>query len=163
GPPPFVPPSPTRAYAAGALAQLLEVVADFPFEQEAHKAAWVAALLTPLARFTFTGPSPLFLVDANVRGAGKGLLLDCVARIVTGERFTVATYTDDEDEMRKRITALVLGGERLVLLDNLAGKFGSATLDAALTGTSWGDRVLGSNRIVKAPLYMTWFATGNNV
>ena len=32
-----------------------------------------------------------------------------------------------------------------------------------LTATSWEDRLLGVNRIVRAPLYVTWFATGNNV
>jgi hypothetical protein len=149
--------------ALAARDQLLDVVADFPFENEAHRAAWLAALLTPLARFAFEGPAPLFLVDANVRAAGKGLLLDCISRIVTGERFTVATYTDDEDELRKRITSLVLAGDRLVLFDNLAGKFGNAVLDAALTGTSWKDRVLGVNRLAEAPLYLTWYATGNNV
>jgi hypothetical protein len=142
---------------------LLEVVADFPFEREVHRAAWLAALLTPMARFAFVGPAPLFLVDANVRAAGKGLLLDTISRIVTGERFTIATYTSDEDELRKRITSLVLAGDRLVLFDNLEGKFGNAVLDAALTGTAWKDRILGANRIAEAPLYMTWYATGNNV
>jgi hypothetical protein len=43
------------------------------------------------------------------------------------------------------------------------GKFGNAVLDAALPGTAWEDRLLGVNRMVKAPLYMTWYATGNNV
>src|SRR5262249_40103574 len=92
-----------------------EVVGDFPFAGDCHRAAWLAALLTPLARFAFAGPSPLFLVDSNVRGAGKGRLLDCISRIVTGERFTIATYTGAEDELRKRITSLVLAGDRLVL------------------------------------------------
>jgi hypothetical protein len=142
---------------------LLEAVEDFPFERHVHRAAWLAALLTPLARFAFTGPSPLFLVDANVRAAGKGLSLDTISRIVTGERFTVATYTDDEEELRKRITSLVLAGDRLVLFDNLAGRFGNAVLDAALTGTSWKDRLLGINRMAEGPLYITWYATGNNV
>ena len=142
---------------------LLEAVEDFPFERQVHKAAWLAALLTPLARFAFTGPSPLFLVDANVRAAGKGLSLDTISRIVTGERFTIATYTNDEDELRKRITSLVLAGDRLVLFDNLTGSFGNAVLDAALTGTAWKDRALGVNRMAEGPLYMTWYATGNNV
>src|SRR5262249_59270502 len=96
-------------------------------------------------------------------GSGKGLLLDCICRIITGERFTIATYTADEDELRKRITSLVLAGDRLVLFDNLEGKFGNAVLDAALTGTAWKDRLLGVNRTTDAPLYMTWYATGNNV
>lgn len=160
---PPIPERPSRAEALAARDLLLEVVADFPFERAEHKAAWLAALLTPLARFAFTGPAPLFLVDANVRAAGKGLLLDTIARIVTGERFTIATYTNDEDELRKRITSLVLAGDRLVLFDNLGGRFGNAVLDAALTGTAWKDRVLGANRMAEAPLYMTWYATGNNV
>jgi hypothetical protein len=160
---PPIPDAPTRAEAVAALGELLEVVGDFPFERNVHQAAYVAALLTPLARFAFAGPAPLFLVDANVRAAGKGLLLDTIARIITGERFTIATYTSDEDELRKRITSLVLAGDRLVLFDNLEGKFGNAVLDAALTGTAWKDRVLGVNRMAEAPLLMSWYATGNNV
>src|SRR5262249_8600309 len=84
-------------------------------------------------------------------------------RIVTGERFAIATYTEDDDELRKRITGLVLSGERMVLFDNLVGKFGGAVLDAVLTGTTWTDRLLGFNRIVQAPLYLCMYATGNNV
>ena len=160
---PDVPESPTHAEAVAACDELLGVVSDFPFDTPAHKAAWLAALLTPLARFAFAGPAPLFLVDANTRGAGKGLLLDCIARILTGDRFTVAAYTADEDELRKRITSLTISGDRLVLFDNLEGRFGNATLDAALTATSWEDRLLGVNRMVRAPLLATWFATGNNV
>ena len=157
------PESPTHAQAVAARDALLGVVCDFPFDREDHKAAWLAALLTPLARFAFAGPAPLFLVDANTRGSGKGLMLDCIARILTGERFTVATYTSDEDELRKRITSLAISGDRLVLFDNLEGRFGNATLDAALTATHWQDRLLGVNRIVQAPLFVTWYATGNNV
>jgi hypothetical protein len=154
---------PGKPEALAARDRLLDVVGDFPFEAAAHRAAWLAGLLTPLARFAFTGPSPLFLVDSNVRGAGKGLLLDTISRIVTGQRFTIASYTHDEDELRKRITSLVLAGDRLVLFDNLDGRFGNAVLDAALTGTAWKDRILGVNRMAEAPLYMTWYATGNNV
>lgn len=163
GSPPTIPLSPSHADALRARDRLLEVVADFPFAGAIYKAAWLAGLLTPLARFAYTGPATLFLVDANIRAAGKGLLLDIIALIATGERFTIATYTNDEDELRKRITSIVVGGDRLVLFDNLDGKFGNGVLDAALTGTSWRDRMLGFNRMVEAPMYMTWFATGNNV
>jgi hypothetical protein len=160
---PDVPERPTKDDAVAACEKLLGVVQDFPFASQTHRAAWVAALLTPLARFAFTGPSPLFLADANVRGAGKGLMLNAIAQIVTGAEFATATYTNDEAELRKRITSLALKGDRLVLLDNLAGKFGNAVLDAALTSTRWEDRVLGGNRMFRGPLYVTWYATGNNV
>ena len=94
-------PSPSHADAQASLNLILDLVADFPFKAPCHRSAWVASLLTPLARFAFAGPAPLFLVDANVRAAGKGLLLDVVSRIINGERFTVATYTSDEDELRR--------------------------------------------------------------
>jgi hypothetical protein len=160
---PAIPESPRKDQAIAARDALFEVVCDFPLQKPAHKASWLAAVLTPLARFAFAGPAPLFLVEASCRGAGKGLLLNCSSQIIRGDNFTVATYTQDEDELRKPITALALAGDRLVLFDNLDGKFGNATLDAALTTTSWKDRLLGVNRVIEAPLYMTWFATGNNV
>ena len=160
---PDMPEHPTKDDAVAARKELLGVVRDFPFASKAHKAAWLAGMLTPLARFAFAGPSPLFLVDANVRGAGKGLLLNAIAHVITGTEFSTATYTNDEAELRKRITSLAMKGDRLVLFDNLAGKFGNAVLDAALTTTCWEDRVLGGNHIFRGPLYVTWFATGNNV
>ncbi len=63
----------------------------------------------------------------------------------------------------KRITAIAIEGDRLVLLDNLEGKFGNGTIDRLLTATTWKDRVLGENRQIEMPLWATWFATGNNV
>jgi hypothetical protein len=155
--------NPKKGDAQKAVATLLEPLCDFPFADRIHQAAWLAALLTPLARFGFEGPAPFFLVDSNVRGAGKGLLLHAISYIITGERFTVASYTRDGDELRKRITSLALAGERLVLFDNLSGPFGDAVLDAALTATSWSDRLLGCNRMTRVPLYCTWYGTGNNV
>jgi hypothetical protein len=160
---PAIPDHPSREDAVAARDLLLQILVDFPLAQPMYRAAWLAALLTPLARFAFAGPAPLFLIDANVRGAGKGLLVDTIATVVTGQRATVAAYTADEDELRKRITSLVLAGDRLVLLDNLEGRFGCAVLDAALTATSWKDRLLGASRIVEAPMIATWYATGNNV
>jgi hypothetical protein len=140
-----VPDCPTLDDAIRARDELLDVVCDFPFERAEHRAAWLAALLTPLARFAFAGPAPLFLVDANTRGAGKGLSLDCIARVVTGERFVVAVYTDDQDELQADHVAGD-GGRPAGAVRQPGGKFGDATLDAALTATTWKDRVLGTNR-----------------
>lgn len=160
---PAVPDRPTRDDVAAAVGVLAEVVADFPFDVPAHRAAWVAGLLTPLAWFSFRGPAPLFLIDANVRAAGKGLLADTAALILTGRRFPVMNYTPDREELRKRITSLAVAGERLVLLDNLAGTVGNDVLDMALTAELWKDRLLGGNRVYHGPLNLSWWATGNNV
>lgn len=116
-----VPDAPNAADVAAAVETLLDPLANFPFQTPAHRAAWVAGLLTPLVRFAFAGPAPFFLIDGNVRGVGKGLLADVAALILTGRRFSVMNYTNDREELQKRITALVMEGEDLVLLDNAAG------------------------------------------
>ena len=163
-PPLPIPERPSLADAKAAVAKLLDVVGDVPFADEMHKSAWLAALLTPLARPAFDGPAPLFLVDANVRAAGKGLCLEVISRIVTGNPFPVIGYPvnpqDGEEELRKKITSFLLYGDRIALFDNLTGAFGDGTLDRALTGTAWHDRILGGNRQFPGPVTVTFFATG---
>lgn len=149
--------------ASEAMSKLLDVVIDFPFEAEEHKSAWLAGLLTPLARFAFTGPSPLFLIDANVRGAGKGLLAQTIGRIVLGREMPVSSYAHDSEEMRKKITSIAIAGDRMILLDNLDGEFGNDALDRVLTSTRWKDRILGKSQEVELPMLTAWYATGNNV
>jgi hypothetical protein len=160
---PLVPNGVNSDDADAATAGLMEVVCDFSFENDDHRAAWLAGLLTPLARFAFDGPSPLFLIDANVRGAGKGLLAQTIGQIVLGREMPVSSYTHDSDEMRKKITAIALAGDRMVHLDNLEGNFGNDTLDRALTTTRWKDRILGKSEQVDLPLLPVWYGTGNNV
>jgi hypothetical protein len=157
-----VPDRPSKGELAEAVAALNDVIVDFPFQTSAHRAAWFAGLVTPLAWFAFSGPAPMFLIDGNVRGVGKGLLADAIALPVTGRRFSTMSYTNDKEELRKKITALAVEGEKMVLMDNLAGAVGNDVLDAALTSDRWKDRLLGGNRVYDGPLHLVWFATGNN-
>lgn len=149
--------------ADAAMTLLLDVVCDFCFEGEAHRAAWLAGLLTALGRFAFDGPAPFFLIDANVRGAGKGLLAQTYGQIVLGREMPVSSYAHDPEEMRKKITAIALAGDRMIHLDNLEGNFGNDALDRALTATRWKDRILGKSQEVDLPLIPVWYGTGNNV
>ena len=149
--------------ACAAVDALLEVVCDFSFENNDHRAAWLAGLLTLFARFAFAGPAPLFLIDANVRGAGKGLLAQTIGYIAIGKEMPASSYAHDSEEMRKKITAIALAGDRMILLDNLEGKFGNDALDRAITTTRWKDRILGTNQQIDLPLLPVWFGTGNNV
>jgi hypothetical protein len=160
---PPIPEAPTLADAHAAVETLKDVVCDFPFSKDVHKAAWFAALLTPLGRFAFHGPAPLFLIDANVPGSGKSILTDLISLIITGGDFARFAYTSDNDEMRKAILAIALQGERLVLLDNLVGCLGSPSLDEALTATVWQGRVLGKTHAPQMPLMATWYGSGNNI
>lgn len=158
-----VPKHPTHEQVATAIDQLAEIVCDFPFATGAHLSCWVAGLLTPLARFAFGGPAPLFLVDANVRGAGKSKLCDLISVILTGRAMDRQSFTDDEDEMRKTVLTIASEGERFVLLDNINRPLGGGVLDGALTGQSAKGRRLGKNETMRGTLIATWYGTGNNV
>jgi len=155
---------PTEEDAVKARDELLEVVAEFPFETEAHRGAWLSLVLTGLSRSAIDGSVPLFLIDANVRGAGKSLLAQVASIIMTGRKSPVMLWPkDDEDEQRKSITALAIAGDNVVLLDNLDGILGGPALNAALTSTTWIQRILGvSQMTARLPLTAIWIATANN-
>jgi hypothetical protein len=161
---PTVASNPSREDAKYAAEFLLELVSDFPFANAHHSAAWLAALLTPMARFAVEGRCPLFLFDANTPGTGKSKLTDIISIICTGREMPRTAYPDNDEEMRKRITATALAGDRLMLIDNIATTFGGGAIDSALTAPTWKDRKLGvSEMTAELPLFTVWFATGNNV
>ncbi|MCA9265236.1 MAG: hypothetical protein KDA60_15350 [Planctomycetales bacterium] len=161
---PLIPETPTRDDVARSVQALLDVVDDFPFASESHKSAWVAACLTPAARHAYDGSTPLFAIDANVRASGKSLLADAIAVIHTGLPMPRTSATHDDDEMRKRLTSIIVAAEPLLLFDNVVGQLGCASLDAVLTGTTWSDRLLGTNETTgHVPITTVFLATGNNL
>jgi hypothetical protein len=160
----MVADQPSHDEARMAADELLDVVSQFPFVNETHSAAWLAGLLTPLARFAIDGPCPLFLFDANSPGSGKSLLCDIISVIATGRPMPRTAYPDNDEEMRKRITSIALAGDRLMMLDNIAATFGGSSLDGMLTGRTWKDRILGHSEMSPdLPLFTVWYGTGNNI
>jgi hypothetical protein len=85
-------------------------------------------------------------------------------QIAAGRPATKTAMPDGEEELRKRITAHALAGDRAVLFDNVARPLGGAALDAVLTATTWSDRILGRSENARdLPLTTLWLATGNNL
>ncbi|MBX3421540.1 MAG: hypothetical protein KF752_08290 [Pirellulaceae bacterium] len=161
---PPVPESPTRDDAARALAELLDVLVDFPMQDDADGAAWASMVLSMIGRSCIDGYVPLFAVTANIRGAGKSLLVDAATLIAYGRRAARKAFTRDDDEMRKSITAVAIGAVPSVLFDNLDVQLGGAALDAAITSSTWSDRILGQSRMTgDLPMRTIWSATGNNM
>jgi DNA polymerase I-like protein with 3'-5' exonuclease and polymerase domains len=135
---------------------------DFPFVDEASKAHAVSATLQPFVRQLISGPTPALVVDAPDRGTGKGLLVEVIAIVATGGVACPMAVPRDDDEVDKRITAMLLQGQAAILLDN-ATYLKSRSLSAALTATVYAGRVLGKTQVVYAPNTALWLATGNNV
>jgi hypothetical protein len=143
--------------------KLLDLVQDFPFENDAHRSTWIAKVLTLVSRYASDGIQPLFLYDANTPGSGKGLLLDLAVIIASGSSPNAMTVSGNDEEMRKRITSLALAGKTFAKLDNVDVPLGGAALEAAITTGRWGDRLLSSNDMVDLSLRILFSATGNNV
>ncbi len=160
---PPVPESPSKDDAIAARDELLDVVHDFPFATEAHRAAWLAFALTLFARPAIDGCVPFVAVDATAPGTGKGRLVDATARLATGRDATKTPLPENDEECRKRITSLLIEGERLAVLDNIADAIALPSLDAVLTATVWRDRLLGKNASVTLDNLTLWSATGNNL
>ncbi|TMQ13057.1 MAG: hypothetical protein E6J91_19815, partial [Deltaproteobacteria bacterium] len=160
---PPVPAAPTHAQATRALADLLDPFAEFPFVGDTDRAAVAALILSVIGRAAIDGPVPMFASQAPTPGSGKGLLVDAAATIATGRKAPLMPPTDDEDETRKRLMAIALESPSMVVIDNVEGTLGSATLAMALTAGEIRDRRLGTNENVTASLRPVWCFTGNNV
>ncbi len=160
-----VPDSPTADETAVARDLLWEPLRDFPFVDRASAANALAVLLTAMLRPAIPGPTPLCLVDAPQQGTGKGLLVEVIAHIATDQPAPVAPVPDRgaDDELRKRLTALLMASARIILFDNVETTIGTPALSAVLTAEIWSDRVLGTNTVATLPIRTTFIATGNNL
>jgi hypothetical protein len=158
-----IPDRPTQEDARQAAATLLDIVCDFPFAEEGHKSAWVAGLLSPLSRFAHDGNMPMVVVQANGPRVGKTSLVKLISYIISGNECPVVTNTKNEDETRKRILSYLRLGRSMVLVDNVVGEYGGASINAMATSRMWEDRVLGSSKVLQVQNDTAWFITGNNI
>jgi hypothetical protein len=160
-----VPVQPTEAQVVQAIRDLLEVICDFPFKTDAGRSAWLAAVLTRLGRFTFEGPVPMFIIDGNAPGSGKGLLVDTICLLADGKSVPKLRYAGDSDEDEKRIFSILREGSPVACFDNIdqGRELGHDAIDQLLTSDQYKGRVLGKSETPVYNNYTVWFATGNNV
>ncbi len=155
---------PTNEEVAAARDLLLnDLLGDFPFVDDASRAHALAAMLLPFARDLIDGPTLLHAIDAPTPGTGKSLLAKIIAIPATGHGPNVMTEARDEDEWRKRITAVLVKSPVFTLIDNVGQRLGSVQLSGVLTAEVWEDRILGLSRTAVVPVRCVWLATGNNM
>lgn len=161
---PPVPERPSPAELQRAVDLLAhEWLGQFPFADASSRTHVIAAVVTPFARELFSGGSPLFAVDAPAPGSGKGYIATSIGIITTGQDPTATTEPRDDEELRKRITSLLMGGSEVIVFDNVKRRLDSGVLAMALTAPTWSDRLLSTNRIGRYPNNALWAATGNNL
>ncbi len=160
-----VPDEPTRNDARAAVRLFRDLLGDFKFAEVEDFSSWLAALLSPLVKAaTGNAPAPLVCISAASPGAGKSLLTEVIAQIVTGGSAEIRPYNPrDPGEWGKRLTAFVKAASPVSVFDNCNGPIGDEGLDRLITSSTWSDRILGASEAPPLPNVSTWLATGNNI
>lgn len=138
-----------------------QMLADFPFVHASDRAHMLGALLTPILRHYFHGPTPMVIITATDKGSGKTLLKDIFAACYS---ISSTAWSMADEELRKSITSqLFTQGQPVVVFDNLPSGYviKSAQLSTLLTAEYWGDRILGRTEAVQMPNDKLWILTGN--
>lgn len=154
---------PTAADIQVAVTWLKEAVFDFPFEKPAHRSAWMAGVLTYFSRFMYRGPTPLFLIDGNVRGVGKGKLFGAAAQICLGRKPMVAQQSAEDGDDKELLTAICLSGELMAVIDNINRPFGSGPLDSVIAEGVWNPVLKYHDEVTRFDWRAILWANGNNV
>ena len=162
-PVPPIPANPSREEARQSLDFLInEVLAGFPFLEPHHRSAALSALLSVTVRHTLRH-TPLHAFTAPKAGSGKSLLANCVALLGTGRPAAVLSLCEDQGEMNKAITSLLMQGDAVVNLDNIerGEALEGREICKAITGETYSGRLLGFNKHPQLASSCLWLATGN--
>jgi hypothetical protein len=159
-----VPERPTHADAVRALSALADVFCDFLFTSEPARYVPIAAALSILARPAIVGAVPAFCFDAPTPGTGKSLCADAVCMLATGRSAPRGTFPADDAELEKVLAGYAMRGSAVIGFDNVASKFGGASLDKCIAAPDTVDlRVLGSIEIKSLVWRAVVLASGNNL
>lgn len=155
-----IPPAPTVDDVRQAREVLEDAFCDFPFEKPSDLTRALGLLLTHLVRPSIDR-APMFLVGANVSGAGKGKLVETITTIVRGQPVQTKRFPDEETEVDKVIVSQLRAGETHLVFDEVRS-LSSAVLCMLLTSVSYQGRILGRSEVASFENLLTVVALGNN-
>lgn len=155
-----IPPAPTVDDVRRAREALEDAFCDFPFEKPSDLTRALGLLLTHLVRPSIDR-APMFLVGANVSGAGKGKLVETITTIVRGQPVQTKRFPDEETEVDKVIVSQLRAGETHLVFDEVRS-LSSAVLCMLLTSVSYQGRILGRSEVASFENLLTVVALGNN-
>jgi hypothetical protein len=157
-----IPENPSDNAVQEAVSLILDILQDFPFKEQADRANALALFLTVLCRPLITGQVPAFLVQAPQAGTGKGLLVKTLLYAATGSKPETLIMPDNDAELKKLMLSKLLEGAEFIFFDNVDVKIKSGALCGIITSDVYGDRLLGLNKTVYAPVYAPVIFTANN-
>ena len=158
---PPIPLRPTKDHAQAALDRLNELLAEFPFRDDASKAVAYSQLITPVVRAAMT-VAPMHLTTAPEAGTGKSYLADVASTIATGDRCPVIALSPNAEESEKRLLGAVVSGVPIIGLDNGSQVLAGDLLCQVTERPIMSIRALGSSPLRRIENTFTVVANGNN-
>ncbi|HWX49965.1 MAG TPA: hypothetical protein VNZ61_18110, partial [Roseomonas sp.] len=107
---PAVPDEPDWEEGREALSVLMRLIETFPFVSDTDRAVALSAMLTSAIRRSLP-TAPLHAFTAPTAGSGKSMLVDLASVITTGREAGVIAQGKTEEELEKRLGALLLAGD----------------------------------------------------
>lgn len=147
---------------------LRTVLRGFCFKSAADLANFLALLITGLLLTHFIDSTKaLGLVDGNQRDLGKSWLVRVMGLILDGTDPPLVHFTEDQEELQKRIGAHLLEGcGSVLLIDNAkvqgGGEVSSPVIEANSMAPEIALRVLGQSHNIKRPNDLLWTLTMND-
>jgi putative DNA primase/helicase len=162
---PPVPTHPTRTDALAALDLLRTLLVEFPFadgQQGASESVMLSAIISAIMRPAI-GNTPLHAFNAPAARTGKSLAATLVSVIAHGRAPPLCTAGKTEEELEKRIDAILLESPPFFLIDNIDHPLESAALCVLLTQEDKCIRPLGTSTIQEITVRPFVECTGNNL
>jgi hypothetical protein len=148
---------------------LRALLGEFCFRNDEDAANALGVLLTYLLMNHFVQEChPIVLIDGNQVGVGKTMLAQVFGAVMDGYIPQHISYTDNEEELVKRIVATLMDGQQSTLIfDNAKVARGATTISSpAIESNSMAPilslRKLGTNTNYRKPNDILWTLTMND-
>lgn len=159
-----VPDEPTREDALAGLERFKAIIRQFPFVGKGSRSVALSGFLTAVCRRSLPA-APMHGFSAPAAGTGKSLLCDCIAMLAMGRPAAALNQSGEPDgeEERKALMSILMQGDPVVMIDNIARPVTGSRFCTILTQDTWQDRQLGVNDNITVSTRTLWLANGNNL
>jgi hypothetical protein len=134
----------------------------FDFVDEPSRSVILAFALTGIMRRSMRA-APLFLMDANVADAGKGLIVRILAYLLMGDAPPLINYGDETKEFEKRLGAMLMAGFSFISIDNCTTAINGDLLCSVSAEELAYLRVLGFSKMIQVRGGSLIIVNGNNL
>ena len=153
----------TRKDAEAALADLEELLEEFPFATPEDKSATLSAFLSAACRQSLTN-APMYHVRSHSVGSGKSYLCSTIHAFASDKRSSPMAFPNDDEECRKLLLAELMRGPAVIEFDNMTTDIlPHKSLCTALTSESLSGRILGVSKTASVSTRCLFLSSGNNV